>query len=140
MKILDIGEVAAQSGVPPSTLRYYEEQGLIAPIGRKGLRRQYGPQTLLRLTLISMGKAAGFSLPEIAQMLGADGRPDLPRDELHARADDLGRQIRRLQLLQDTLRHVADCPAPSHLDCPSFQKLMRQAERTVARGGKRAAR
>lgn len=113
---------------------------LIAPIGRKGLRRQYGPQTLLRLTLISMGKAAGFSLPEIAQMLGADGRPDLPRDELHARADDLGRQIRRLQLLQETLRHVADCPAPSHLDCPSFQKLMRQAERTAARGGKHATR
>jgi len=38
MKQLDIAEVAQRSGVPASTLRYYDEKGLIASIGRHGLR------------------------------------------------------------------------------------------------------
>ena len=65
MYFLDIGEVAERTGVPPSTLRYYEEIGLIRSLGRHGLRRQYDHDVLLKLSLISMGKAAGFSLPEI---------------------------------------------------------------------------
>ncbi|WP_264210495.1 helix-turn-helix domain-containing protein [Leisingera thetidis] len=131
MKTLDIGEVAERSGAAPSALRYYEEIGLIASIGRKGLRRQYGPETLLQLSLIALGKAAGFSLREIAGMFGKDGRPDLPRDQLQARADALEVQIRELSALRDALRHVADCPAPSHLECPKFQKLLRAGTLTA---------
>ncbi|MEX0301726.1 MAG: helix-turn-helix domain-containing protein [Leisingera sp.] len=124
MKTLDIAEVAERAGVAASALRYYEEQGLITSIGRKGLRRQFGPQTLLQLALITMGKAAGFSLQEIAGMFGKDGRPNLPRDQLHARADALEAQIRELSTLRDALRHVADCPAPSHLECPKFRRML----------------
>lgn len=131
MKLLDIGEVAERSGVAPSALRYYEEIGLIASAGRKGLRRQYGAATLLQLSLITLGKAAGFSLQGIAGMFGQDGRPDLPRDQLHARADALEAQIRELTALKDALRHVADCPAPSHLECPKFQKLLRAGSITA---------
>jgi DNA-binding transcriptional MerR regulator len=40
MTDLDISEVAHRAGVPASTLRFYEEKGLIAPTGRRGLRRQ----------------------------------------------------------------------------------------------------
>ena len=129
MKILDIGEVSEQSGIPPSTLRYYEEVGLIASVGRHGLRRQYEPQTLLQLSLIALGKSAGFSLDDIAGMFGKDGQPDLPRAELHARADELDRQIRNLTTLRNALRHVADCPAPSHMECPTFRRLVRLAGR-----------
>ena len=129
MKILDIGEVSEQSGIPPSTLRYYEEVGLIASVGRHGLRRQYEPQTLLQLSLIALGKSAGFSLEDIAGMFGKDGQPDLPRAELHARADELDRQIRNLTTLRNALRHVADCPAPSHMECPTFRRLVRLAGR-----------
>ena len=129
MKILDIGEVAQRSGVPASTLRYYEEVGLIASIGRHGLRRQFGPQTLLQLSLIAMGKSAGFSLVEISGMFGKDGQPDLPRPELRARADELDRQIRNLKALSNAVRHAADCPAPSHLECPTFRRLLRVARR-----------
>lgn len=127
MPALDIGEVAERSGIPPSTLRYYEEIGLIHSIRRHGLRRQFDSDILLKLSLISLGKAAGFSLPEIAGMFGKDGRPEIPRDQLHARADALQRQIVDLRMLQDVLRHVADCPAPSHLECPSFRKLLKAA-------------
>ncbi|NSY40574.1 helix-turn-helix domain-containing protein [Leisingera sp. ANG59] len=131
MKLLDIGEIAERSGVAPSALRYYEEIGLITSAGRKGLRRQFGPETLLQLSLITLGKAAGFSLQEIAGMFGKDGQPDLPRDQLHARADALEAQIRELTVLKDALRHVADCPAPSHLECPKFQKLLRAGSITA---------
>lgn len=127
MTFLDIGEVAERSGVAPSTLRYYEEIGLIASFGRRGLRRQFDADVLLKLSLIAMGKAAGFSLGEIAGMFGRDGKPDIPRDQLRTRADALQRQMAELRTLRDVLRHVADCPAPSHLECPSFRKLMKAA-------------
>jgi DNA-binding transcriptional MerR regulator len=135
MPVLDIGEVAARSGVSPSALRYYEEIGLIAALGRHGLRRQYDADVLLRLALIGMGQAAGFSLVEIAGMFGRDGRPQIPREQLRARADEIQRQMLELRVLRDALRHVADCPAPSHLECPSFRKLLK-----AVTDGRRAGR
>ena len=129
MQVLDIGEVSRRSGVPPSTLRYYDDIGLIASIGRRGLRRQFGADVLLQLALIAMGKAAGFSLGEIGGIFSKDGAPQIPRQELHRRADDLDQQIRELQVLRDTLRHVADCPAPSHLECPTFRRMLDRAGR-----------
>lgn len=134
MKTLDIAEISRRSGVAASALRYYEELGLITSVGRHGLRRQFGPETLMQLSLITLGKAAGFSLEEIAGMFGPDGQPDLPRDQLHARADALEQQIRELSTLRDAIRHVAECQAPTHLECPKFQQLLRVSSR--ARGGK----
>ncbi len=135
MKFLDIGEVAAASGVAPSALRYYEEVGLIASVSRHGLRRQFPPEVLLQLKLIAMGRSAGFSLDEIGGMFGRNGMPELPRDVLHQKADDLDRQIQELSALRDTLRHVADCPAPSHMECPTFRRLVDVAGK---RGRRRA--
>lgn len=134
MKFLDIGEVAARSGIKPSALRYYEAAGLISSVSRHGLRRQFPPEVLLQLKLISMGKSAGFSLEEIAGMFGRNGMPDLPRDVLHQKADEIDRQIRELTALRDTLRHVADCRAPSHMECLTFRRLVDVAGR---RGKKR---
>ena len=125
MKVLDIAEVSKRSGLQPSALRYYEEIGLIVSVGRHGLRRQYGPQTLLQLSLIAMGRSAGFTLAQIAGMFGHDGQADLPRDDLHARADQLDRQIREMTVLRNALRHVAECPAPSHMECETFQRLLK---------------
>lgn len=134
MKLLDIGELSRSAGVSPSTLRYYEEIGLISSAGRKGLRRQFPPGARLQLALIAMGKSAGFSLDEIAGMFGRNGMPDLPRDVMHAKADEIDRQIHELTALRDTLRHVADCPAPSHMECPTFRRLVDLAGK---RGGRR---
>lgn len=126
MNTLDIGEVAAQSGVSPSALRYYEQLGLIESTSRHGLRRQFDRSVLLKLSLIALGKAAGFSLNDIAAMF-SDGTLHIPREQLHARADALAEQIRRLQTLEQAIRHVAECPAPSHLECPKFRQLLRHA-------------
>lgn len=127
MKDLDIAEVAQRAGVPASTLRYYEEKGLIASTGRRGLRRLFDPGVIDRLALIALGRAAGFSLDDIAQMFAPDGRPRIDRQMLTARADALDQTIRRLEAMRDGLRHAAACPAPSHMECPSFRRIMAAA-------------
>jgi len=127
MKLLDIGVLAEKSGIPPSALRYYEEIGLIHSVARQGLRRQFSEQTLTQLALISLGKSAGFSLNEIKGMLGKEGLPELPREVFHQRADKLDQQILELTALSHALRHVAQCPAESHMACPKFRRLLRQA-------------
>lgn len=121
---LDIGEVARRVGVPPSTLRYYEEKGLIRSVGRRGLRRTFDPDVLERLALITLGQSAGFSLEEIASMFAADGRPKIDRRMLADKAEELDRTIRRLSSMREGLRHAAACPAPSHMECPKFRRLM----------------
>ena len=124
---MDIAQVARESGVPASTLRYYEEKGLIASTGRRGLRREFSPRVLERLALIALGQAAGFSLEEIAAMFGADGRPRIDRQKLAAKADQLDGAIRKMSAMRDGLRHAAACPAPSHMECPTFRRLINAA-------------
>ena len=127
MHELDIAEVSRRSGVPASALRYYEEKGLIASIGRSGLRRMFNVSVLERLALIALGRAAGFSLEEIAEMFAPDGRPRINRQKLSEKADALDRTIRELSAMRDGLRHAAACRAPSHMECPTFQRLIRAA-------------
>ena len=127
MSDLDIAQVARRAGVPASTLRFYEEKQLIAPIGRRGLRRLYDPSVLERLALIALGRAAGFSLDEIGRMFAPDGRPQIDRAQLVAKADDLDLAIRRLTAMRDGLRHAAGCRAPSHAECPHFRRIVRLA-------------
>ena len=122
---MDIAEVAKRSGVPASTLRFYEEKGLIASIGRRGLRRLFDPGVLQRLRLIALGRSAGFSLDDIARMFAADGRPRIDRRMLAAKAEELDTTIRKLIGMRNGLRHAAACPAPSHLECPTFRRLLR---------------
>lgn len=121
---MDIAEVAKRSGMPASKLRYYEEKGLIASVGRQGLRRTFAPTVLEQLALISLGQAAGFSLDEIAQMFSADGRPNIDRKMLAAKADQVDALIKRLLAMSNGLRHAVNCPAPSHMECPSFRRLL----------------
>ncbi len=126
--MMDIAEVARASGLPASTLRFYEEKGLIQSSGRNGLRRLFKPSVIERLALISLGRSARFSLDEIGEMFTPAG-PDIDRDLLLAKADELDQKIRELTAMRDGLRHAAACKAPSHLECPSFQRLLRIARK-----------
>ena len=133
--------MARRSGVPASTLRFYEEKGLIASIGRRGLRRLFNPGVLDRLALISLGGAAGFSLDEIARMFAPDGRPRIDRRMLAAKAREVDRMIRTLSAMRDGLRHAAVCPAPSHMECPTFRRLLAAAASgAIAPPGRRRRR
>lgn len=133
MKEMDIGQVARWSGLPASTLRYYEEKGLIRSIGRNGLKRVFDASVVQRLSLIALGRAAGFSLEGIAGMLADDTQPAIDRTRLSERAEELDRTIKRLSAIRDGLRHAAACPEVNHLECPKFQRLMGLAAKTTAR-------
>jgi DNA-binding transcriptional MerR regulator len=124
---LDINEVARHSGLPASALRFYEQKGLIRSTGRRGLRRLFHSDVLERLALIALGRAAGFALDEIARMFAPDGRPRIDRQMLAAKADELDRTIRELTAMRDGLRHAAACRAPSHMQCPTFRRILRAA-------------
>ena len=124
---MDIAEVARRSGLPASTLRFYEEKGLITSIARRGLHRVFDPGVLERLALIALGRLAGFSLDDIVRMFGPDGRPRIDRQMLRAKAEELDRTIRQLTEMRDGLRHAAACRAPSHMECPTFRRILRAA-------------
>jgi DNA-binding transcriptional MerR regulator len=130
---LDIAEVAQRSGFPASTLRYYEERGLIVSVGRRGLRRTFDASILERLALIALGSSAGFSLDEMAKMFASNGRVEIDRQLLAAKAEELDRTIRRLEAMRNGLRHAAACPAPRHLECPTFRRLLAAATGALRR-------
>ena len=133
MDELDIGEVARRSGFAASALRFYEEKGLIRSIGRRGLRRVFNQDVFLYLSLIALGREAGFSLDEIAEMFALDGRPKIDRQALSTKAAEIDVSIRRLTAKRDGLRHAAACPARSHLECPKFRRILKVVERKHAR-------
>lgn len=124
---MDIAEVAKRTGVPASTLRYYEKRGLIASVGRQGLRRRFAPGVLNQLALVALGQAAGFSLEDIQSMLAPGGGPAIDRRRLSAKASEIDTTIRQLRAVSRGLRHAAACPAPSHAECPTFQRLLKAA-------------
>lgn len=142
---MDIAEVSKRAGVPASTLRFYEEKGLIASTGRQGMRRRFAPGVLDQLALIALGQAAGFSLDEIGSMFSPAGRASIDRKQLSAKADEIDATIRRLKAMSDGLRHAAACPARSHAECPTFQRLLKAAaagalERRLGKGTLRRPR
>jgi DNA-binding transcriptional MerR regulator len=130
---LDINQVARESGIPASALRFYEEKGLIKSVGRRGLRRLFDREVIERLSLISLGSAAGFSLEEIARIFAPGARPKIDRAMLSNKADELDAKIQKLTAMRDGLKHAAVCPAPSHLECPKFRRLLGLAKMNAQR-------
>ncbi|MEC4727714.1 helix-turn-helix domain-containing protein [Shewanella sp. D64] len=129
---MDIGKVAKISGLPASTLRFYEEKGLIRASGRNGLRRVYHSSVIERLALISLGQNAGFSLEEIGEMFTSEG-PTINRSQLLTKADELDKKIEDLIAMREGLRHAAACKFPNQLDCPKFLRILRIAGKNRSR-------
>ncbi|MDM4217504.1 MerR family transcriptional regulator [Klebsiella pasteurii] len=131
MKALDIRQIADLSGVTPSALRYYEKKGLIQPIGRNGLRRQYHENVLYKLQLIALGQAAGFTLDELAAMFGSQAGVTIDRGLLLQRAKEIDATVRKLQLLSRGLKHAARCTQPEHRHCEEFKRVVAKGLRLV---------
>jgi MerR family redox-sensitive transcriptional activator SoxR len=101
-KLLSISEVAEATGLQTSALRYYESEGLIVPAARLSGRRQYDPLVLQRLAAIALLQDAGFTIAEIAQLLG----PEASRQQWQAMAE---------QRLRDIDTHMARVAAAREL-------------------------
>ncbi len=123
-KTITIGEAAKLSGLPASTLRFYEEKGLIKPIGRSGLQRIYDTNVIEQIAVILLGRNVGYSLDEITEMLKPDGFK-IDKQKLSHQADKIEKTIKQLTAMVNGLRHAAECPAPSHFECCKFQQVLR---------------
>jgi DNA-binding transcriptional MerR regulator len=113
METLTIADAAARTGFSASTLRYYEQVGLVEPHRTAAGYRVYDDRSLLRLTFIARAKALGLSLDEIAELAGLwDGDRCGPvQERLRAVLDQkivaCDRQARDAEALARQLRHVA---------------------------------
>ena len=123
---MDIKEVSKRANLPSSTLRYYEEKGLIRSIGRSGITRVFADNIVERLAFISLGRSAGLSLNEIKLMLEPNNIT-VDRTLLLNKADELDAQIKQLKSMRDGLRHAAQCTAPNHFECSTFKRLLKIA-------------
>ena len=110
---MTIGEIARQVGAATSTIRYYEEIGLLPRPARVNGRRRYDPSTLQRLRVIERAQQAGFTLSEIRELFFgfAVGTHPAARWEVMARRKlaALEEQLSRIRAMQDLLREGLRC-------------------------------
>ncbi|MFV0526215.1 MAG: MerR family transcriptional regulator [Acidimicrobiales bacterium] len=123
---VDIGEVVRRSGLPATTLHVWEERGLIAPVGRRGLRRQFSADVFDRLATIVVLQEAGFRLDEIAAMLEPDAFVD-GKQLLEEKLTELTDHRDRLDRAIGGIRHAIECSNPSPLECPGFRQHLDDA-------------
>jgi DNA-binding transcriptional MerR regulator len=104
-----IGELAAKAGVPPRTIRFYEQAGILPPPPRTpGGYRDYDETALAKLQFVRSGQALGLSLAEIAEILKIrddQGAPcEYVAEVLESHVRDLERRITELTTLRNELR------------------------------------
>jgi len=131
---LSIGEIAARTGLAVSAIRYYEEEGLIAPWRNSAGRRRFQRADIRRLSFVMIAQQFGFTLPQIRVELDR-----LPRHRAPTKADwtrisktfrsGLDTRIARLEKLRDTLDGCIGCGCLSLEACALYNPKDRAAER-----------
>lgn len=101
--VLSISELAAQLDISPRTIRFYEEKGLINPRRTPGNQRVYTSKDRARLKLILRGKRFGFSLDEIAEMIGM---ADTDMDEVSQIQKSLDYGRKKLNEIRDRMKDL----------------------------------
>lgn len=141
MSDLSIGEVARRTGVPPSALRYYEQEGLLPRTPRAGGRRRYGKREVQMVEVLRFAQQAGFTLDEIKRLFhGFDTRtPPSARwrslaqtklrelDELQASIIRMRRAIE--QGLACGCMRIEDCTLANATKAPALARVSRTARR-----------
>ena len=124
-RLLAIGELAARTGVAATALRYYDELGLVRPEARESGRRRYAESAVTEVGVLLFLREVGFSLAEVAELVGADGTQATGWEGLVDRKlTELGEQEHRLRVARTALEHARRCPEghPSH--CPRFWAII----------------
>jgi len=113
-KQLTVGEVARRSGVPVSTLHFYETKGLIRSVRSSGQQRRYGRDVLRRVAVIKVAQRIGIPLASIAAALASLPDSRTPTAADWARLSRLWRgeldaRIAQLTRLRDQLDDCIGC-------------------------------
>ncbi|CUK04049.1 Redox-sensitive transcriptional activator SoxR [Ruegeria denitrificans] len=132
-KFLSVGDVARRSGLPVSTLHFYERKGLIASERNAANHRVYRREILRRVSVIKVAQSAGVSLAEIAEALSSLPPGAAPDTDDWARIsevwfDDLTRRINLLTALRDKMGKCIGCGCLSVKTCPLYNENDHLAE------------
>lgn len=125
---MNIGDVAKRTGLPPKTIRYYEDIGLIRPMRDTNGYRVFREADFHKLAFLGRARALGFSIEDCRTLMA------LYEDESRASADvkqlaqehlgQIEEKIAQLQSMQATLKHlVQECAGDSRPDCPILKDL-----------------
>jgi len=125
---MNIGDVAARSGLPPKTIRYYEEIGLVKPPRSDNGYRTFREQELHKLAFLGRARALGFSIEDCRTLL------QLYEDETRTSAEvkviarghlqEIERKIEGLKEMRGTLSHlIKACAGDNRPDCPILESL-----------------
>ena len=124
-----IGEISRNTGLPASTLRYYETEHLLRPIRRDGSnRRIYDDQDMDWIAIITCLKNTGMPIQEIRRFVELCGRGDDTLQE-RCRMLEAHRQAteKRLEALQQELEHVNRKVAFYQAACAAAENAQAQA-------------
>ncbi len=116
--VLDIAEVVERTGVPASTLHVWERKGLVHPVARAGLRRQYEERVVARIAAIVAFQHGGFTLAQIAELFDASGERSKALFAVKLR--ELQAHRARVDVAIQALEHAMICPEPQPLECERF--------------------
>lgn len=127
---MNIGDVAERSGLPPKTIRYYEEMGLIRPGRAPNGYRDFDEKDLHRLAFLGRARALGFSIEECRSLLALyEDRGRASADVKRIAEEHLSRidaRIEELRSMRATLAHlVSACAGDDRPDCPILADLGR---------------
>ena len=121
MKKLRIGEIAAQSKVRASAIRYYESQGLLPEAIREAGQRIYDSDVLRRLALIELAKDAGFTIAEIKHLLHGFSQQAPAsqrwRELAKSKTKEIDQRIEQARRMKAVLEVVSTCECPTLDDC-----------------------
>jgi MerR family transcriptional regulator, copper efflux regulator len=133
---MTIGEASAQSGVPPKTIRYYEESGLIGRACRQPNRyRTYADEDVAMLRFIGRARRLGFSIEDLKCLIALYRDQSRSSSDVKALASQhlagVERKIRELHSIRDALAHLIEqCSGDQRPDCPIIDDL--SGEETLA--------
>lgn len=130
---MNIGKASALSGLPPKTIRYYEDIGLVHPDRGENNYRDYSPKHISKLQFVQRARSLGFSIGECRQLLA------LYEDHNRASADvkaiasakieAIEQKIAELKAMEMTLAHLVEhCHGDDRPDCPILEDLAGEAD------------
>lgn len=121
--LMTIGQLSAETGVPTSTIRFWERRGLLAPAGRQSGQRRYTADAVRGVVMLRLLQEVGLTLADIRRF--RDERAATPRSWHSLVAEkltDVERQIAALEHARDLLTHASTCRHDDLLACPGFQE------------------
>ena len=125
---MNIGDASERSGLPPKTIRYYEDIDLLKPARSGNGYRDYSSEDIHRLRFLQRARSLGFSVEECRQLLSLYGDKTRESADVKAIAEakltEIDRKIAELMGLQKTLQHlVHHCHGDERPDCPILEEL-----------------